>query len=89
MRSSSTPHRPSSAQLCPVVFAPDTGQANIPLSKAGVSPSELQTEAYAAVPLVVADAHSAHVVDYGSQVADADVMPPREPVMRLSEFETA
>ena len=41
------------------------------------------------MPLVVADAHSAHVVDYGSQVADADVMPPREPVMRLSEFETA
>jgi hypothetical protein len=61
-----------------------------PIENAGVTPRELATETYAAVPLVVADEATAAIIDFASQAADADVMPPRAAeAMKLDEFKSA
>jgi len=62
----------------------------MPLEHSGVSPRELVTNSYAAVPLVVVDTPTAAILDFSSQVADADVMPPRpQKALKLDEFKSA
>lgn len=71
-----------------VVLCEDSGTPGIGLSAAGASAKAFATEEYAAVPLVVADTVAADLIDYASEVADDDVMPPRAASMALSAFET-
>lgn len=59
------------------------------LSTAGVSPKDLVTQSYAAVPLVVVNTEEANVLDFASQAADQDVMPLRRPEdLKLSQFQS-
>ena len=71
-----------------VVLCEDSGMPGVGLSTAGTSAKAFATEGYAAVPLVVADTTATDVIDYASEVADADVMPPRGYSMALDAFET-
>jgi hypothetical protein len=72
------------------VFSKHDGETrSLPIQMAGTTPEELVEYKYAVVPLVVADQRTARVLDYASEVADADVMPPRrEEDHVLSKFET-
>lgn len=70
-----------------VVLCEDSGTLGIGLSSAGASAKAFAIGEYAAVPLVSADSASANVIDYASEVADKDVMPPRATSMPLSAFE--
>jgi len=64
-------------------------KSGVALETAGVSPRELVCQSYAAIPLVVADTDTAGIIDFASQVADADVMPPRPPeAMRLDAYKS-
>ncbi len=71
-----------------LVLASDAGHPGVGLSAAGASAFEMHAEQYAAVPLVVAGTDACAIIDYGSEQADLDVMPPRAPSMPLTAFET-
>lgn len=72
------------------VFTRHSGSATSVLNSAGISPRELATESYAAVPLVVVDTPTSAVIDFASQAADMDVMPPRGNQNQvLDEFQSA
>lgn len=61
-----------------------------PLEASGVTPRELVSQTYAAIPLVVVDAPTGRVLDFASQTAQADVMPPRpQKECVLTEFKSA
>lgn len=71
-----------------VVLCEDSGTPGIGLSTAGASAKAFATGGYAAVPLVVAGSTAADLIDYASEIADDDVMPPRRYSMALGAFET-
>ena len=53
---------------------------------AGVAPNAVATGAFAAVPLVSVSEDTAGILDFASHHADADVIPPRDASMKLSQF---
>jgi hypothetical protein len=53
----------------------------------GATPREVVTEQYAMVPLVVANEETANILDFASETAVADVMPPRPFGMRLDSHQ--
>lgn len=64
-------------------------ESGVALSAAGVTPRDLVTESYAAIPLVVADTPTASIIDFASQVADTDVMPPRpQSALKLDSYKS-
>lgn len=69
------------------VFAKTPNRVTGALSAAGISPRELVTEEFTAVPLVSTNAENAKFLDYASEQAAADIMPPRAPGMRLDPFQ--
>ena len=59
------------------------------LAAAGATPRDLVTEEYSAVPLVTVAGSTAAVLDYASEHAALDVMPPRGGAMRLTQYQSA
>lgn len=70
------------------VFAKEPNRVSGALTSAGTSPRDLVREAYTAVPLVVANGDTASVIDYASEQADLDVMPPRTATTLLTAFQS-
>lgn len=66
------------------VFGKPANRVSGALSSAGITPREIVTEEYAAVPLVVCNKQTAEILDYASEQASLDVMPPRAAGMRLN-----
>ena len=58
------------------------------MSAAGVSPREVVSEEYAAVPLVVANENTAKILDYASEYAAVDIQAPSSSAKRLDSFQT-
>ena len=69
------------------VFAKAPNRITNTISAAGVSPREVVTEEYTAVPLVVTNDNNARILDYASEYAAQDIMPPRSPGMRLDGYQ--
>lgn len=66
----------------------DAGEDGLGVGAAGATPRALATETFAAAPLVNVDKQAAEVIDFASEVADRDVMPPRGESMRLTGFQS-
>lgn len=75
--------RAAGAAATQFVFAKPSDHASGAISVAGATPRDLVREDYAAVPLVVANGETAKILDYASEQASLDVMPPRPPGMLL------
>ena len=74
------------AAMTQVVFGREPSRISGAIEAAGATPRDLVTNTYSAVPLVTTNAETAALIDYASEQAAVDIMPPREPVTRLSPF---
>ena len=70
------------------VLAKPANRVSGAISAAGATPRDVVTEEYAAVPLVVANDETAKILDYASEQAALDIMPPTAPGMRLDPHQT-
>jgi hypothetical protein len=78
--------RSLNAATTQIVFGNEASRISGAIEAAGVSPRFLVTNNYTAVPLVTTNTETAALLDYASQQAELDIMPPREPCTRLSPF---
>lgn len=69
-----------------IVFGNEPSRISGAIEAAGVTPRCLVTNTYSAVPLVTTNAETATLLDYASDQAGLDIMPPREPCTKLSPF---
>lgn len=72
-----------------IVLCQEASRVSGAIGAAGATPRDLVVGAYSAVPLVVADGPTAALLDYASEAADLDVLPPRPPGTQLNAFESA
>lgn len=74
-----------------LVFSKHDGETkSLPVQMAGSTPAEIVQYKFALVPLVVADANTASVLDFASVASDADVLPPRpQDGHKLTEFQSS
>lgn len=76
------------AAMTQVVFGKQPSHISGAIEAAGATPRDLVTNTYSAVPLVSTNSETAALLDYASDQAELDIMPPREPVTQLSEFQS-
>ena len=71
-----------------LVFGRQPSHISGAIESAGASPRELVTNTYTAVPLVTTNNDTAELIDYASDQAMLDVMPPRAPNQKIGAFKT-
>lgn len=81
--------RENGAAMTQIVLGKQANRVNNTISVAGATPRELVTRQYSAVPLISTDTKLATLIDYASEQADLNVMPPRPPAATLDEFQSA
>lgn len=74
------------AAMTQVVFGKEPSRISGAIEAAGATPRDLVVGTYSAVPLVTTNAETAALLDYASEQAELDVMPPRAPTSVLSPF---
>ena len=72
-----------------IVLAQEPSSVSGAINTAGATPRDLVRGTYCAVPLVVSDGATAEVLDYASGESALNVIAPRRPNTRLSEFSSS
>ena len=72
-----------------LVFGKEPNRVSGEIAGAGATPRDLVAGTYSAVPLVSTNGETAALIDYASEQAAIDVMPPRETVHTLDAFRSS
>jgi hypothetical protein len=80
--------RSLNAATTQIVFGNEASRISGAIETAGVCPRFLVTNNYTAVPLVTTNGETAALIDYASEQAELDIMPPRAPCTKLTRFLT-